>query len=106
MISSFKESYDKVVGIKEEECYDCLSYKDLCNLIRCFQSEKRNNFRLFMDCLQKQVEKGSDWPEGDEIDLQKIRYWKQHLHYESLVQWCFKETSKRTLKGKNKLRKQ
>lgn len=105
MIVNFKESYENVVGIKEEECLDSLTYNELYKLIRYFQFEKRYYFHSFMECLQKQVDQGSDWPEGDEIDKKKIECWKQYLHYESLVQWCFKETTKRTLKGKNNLRK-
>lgn len=100
MISRYKNSYLKIEGVKEKECYNSLSYNELFKLIRYFQLEKRHNFRMFMECLQNQVERGPDWPEGDEIDQAKIKYWKNHLHYETLVDWCFKETTRRTKKTK------
>lgn len=102
MLSDFKESYLKLTGITEVECYSALSYNELVKLIRYFQFEKRSNFHLFMECLQKQVEQGSEWLEGDQVDKAKIKHWKNHLHYESLVEWCFRETTRRTGKRKGK----
>src|SRR5688572_13504062 len=80
--------------LTEKDFFASVTIEDLYFILQDLQEQKRKYFKTYLSYLEY-IAEATSIEVIEKLSNEKGRFWEKQLHIESLIQWCFKEISKR-----------